>query len=146
MTQQDTNPPRPDDPGTESRGGARAKAIEAYDGARERVRDAGRKAADTLDEAPLIALAGGLAAGALLAALIPRTEAETRALRPVGRRVKESARAAAEAAREAGTSRLDELGLTRDKGAETIRSILEGAGDALKTSAQAALSTARKAE
>jgi hypothetical protein len=125
-------------------GSARQKAIEAYDGARESVSDAGRRVGESLDEAPLIALAGGLAAGALLAALLPRTESETRMLRPVGRRLSGTARAAAQAARQAGSERLDELGLTPQKGMETLRSIFEGAGDAAKTSAQAALSTARK--
>ena len=125
-------------------GSARQKALEAYDGARESVSDVGRRVGDSLDEAPLIALAGGLAAGALLAALLPRTESETRVLRPVGKRVSETARAAAEAARQAGTERLDALGLTPQKGMETLRSIFEGAGDAAKVSAQAALSTARK--
>ena len=56
----------------------RQRAIEAYDSARER-------AGDTLGEAPLLALAGGLAAGALIAALLPRTETETRLLRPTAR-------------------------------------------------------------
>ena len=123
---------------------ARRKAIDAYDGARDTVSGAGRRAADTVSEAPLIALAGGLAAGALLAALLPRTEAERRALRPVGRKLSETTRTAARAAKEAGTSRLDELGLTPDKGKETLRSILEGASDAARTSAQAAVSAARK--
>jgi len=49
----------------------RQRAIDAYEGARER-------AAGSLSEAPLLALAGGLAAGALIAALLPRTKAETR--------------------------------------------------------------------
>ena len=44
----------------------RQRAIEAYGSARGR-------ASDTLNEAPLIALAGGIAAGALIAALLPRT-------------------------------------------------------------------------
>ena len=35
---------------------AREKAIEAYDSARDNRRDAGRKAGDGIDEAPLIAL------------------------------------------------------------------------------------------
>ena len=123
---------------------ARRKAIDAYDGARGTVNDAGRRAADTVSEAPLIALAGGLAAGALLAALLPRTDAERRALRPVGRKLSEGTRAAAQAAKDAGKSRLDELGLTPDKGKETLRSILDGATDAARTSAQAAVSAARK--
>ncbi|HEU4696214.1 MAG TPA: hypothetical protein VFR92_04545 [Sphingomicrobium sp.] len=116
---------------------SRQRAIEAYDSARERV-------SDTFGEAPLIALAGGLAAGALIAALLPRTEAETRAIGPTAKRVKQTARAAYEAAKDTGTQRLDELGLNRTKGEETIRSLLEGVTDAAKASGQAALDAARK--
>lgn len=117
----------------------RDRAGQAYD-------KAGRRASESIDEAPLIALAGGLAAGALIAALLPRTEAETRALRPVGDRIKGSARAAAQAAKDAGSARLDELGLTPDRGRETIRSIFQGATEAAKSSAQAALGAARTGE
>jgi len=124
----------------------RQRAIEAYDGAREGVAGAGKRATEGIDEAPLVALAAGLAAGALLAALLPRTQGETRLLRPTADKLTGTARAAAEAAREAGTSRLAELGLTREKGAETLRSIFEGAGDAAKISANAALSAARTRE
>jgi hypothetical protein len=122
---------------------ARERAIEAYDGARDRVAGAGQKAGDALTQAPLIALAGGLAAGALIAALLPKTRREEELLRPVGKRLTGTARAAADAAREAGTQRLEELGLTRDAGIDTIRSILKGAGEAAKTSAQAAVGTVR---
>ena len=101
------------------------------------------RATEGIDEAPLIALAGGLAAGALLAALLPRTESERRALRRIGDKLTGTAKAAASAAKDAGTSRLAELGLTPEKGRETLRSIFEGASDAAKTSAQAALSAAR---
>ena len=124
----------------------RSRAMGAYDEARETVSGAGRRASEGIDEAPLIALAGGLAAGALLAALLPRSESEKRALRPVGEKLTGTAKAAANAAKEAGQSRLAELGLTPEKGRETLRSIFEGAGDAAKTSAQAALSAARTRE
>ena len=121
----------------------RSRAIEAYDGARDSVAGAGRRANEGIDEAPLIAIAAGLAAGALLAALLPRTQTETRLLRPTTDRLTGTAKAAAAAAKEAGTSRLAELGLTREKGAETLRSIFDGAGDAARKSADAALSAAR---
>jgi hypothetical protein len=124
----------------------RTRAAGAYDGARDSVAGAGRRATESIDEAPLIALAGGLVAGAVLAALLPRTESEKRALRPVGDKLTGTAKAAAAAAREAGSSRLAELGLTPEKGRETLRSLFEGAGDAAKTSAQAALSAARERE
>jgi hypothetical protein len=121
---------------TDEQSSPRQRAIEAYEGARER-------ASDTLGEAPLLALAGGLAAGALIAALLPRTETETRAVRPTARRVKETAKVAFDAARDTGSQRLDELGINRDKGEETIRSLLQGVTDAAKASAGAALDAAR---
>jgi hypothetical protein len=67
-------------------------------------------------------------------------------LGPVAGRTTDRAGDAVNAARDAGEARLDELGLTRDKGSETLRSILEGAGDAAKVSAEAAVSTLRGQE
>jgi hypothetical protein len=122
----------------------RQKAVEAYDSARDGVGQVGTRASDAIDEAPLLALAGGIAAGALLAALLPRTRTETDLLRPVGSRVSETAKAAASAAKDAGTQRLRELGLTPEAGKDTLKSIITGAGDAAKASAQAAVSTVKK--
>jgi hypothetical protein len=121
------------DTGTSS---PRQRAIEAYEGARER-------ATDTLGQAPLLALAGGLAAGALIAALLPRTEAETRLVRPTARRVKDTARAALDAARDTGSQRLGDLGISREKGEETIRNLLGGLTDAARASADAAAQAVR---
>ena len=114
----------------------RQRAIEAYESARG-------SATDTLGQAPLLALVGGVAAGALIAALLPRTEAETRLVRPTARRVKDSARAAFDAARDTGSQRLDEMGLNRTKGEETIRDLIDRLTDAAKASASAAVDAAR---
>ena len=124
----------------------RQRAIEAYGNARDRVSNAGRRAGETIEEAPLIVLAAGLAAGAAIAALLPRTRAEDKLVKPVADRARETARTAVQAAKDAGQGRLDELGLTRQKGSDVIRSIIEGAGDAAKASAQAALGTVRRGE
>ena len=117
-------------------GSPRQRAVEAYESARERT-------VDSLGEAPLIALAGGLAAGALIAALLPRTNAETRLVGPTARRVKDSARAAIDAARDTGTQRLDELGISRQKGEETVRNLLDGLTDAARASGKAAMDSVR---
>lgn len=117
----------------------RQRAIEAYEDARER-------ASDTLGQAPLLALAGGLAAGALIAALLPRTSTEERLVRPTARRVKVGARAAAQAARDTGSQRLEELGLTRERAEETIRGLFGDVTQAAKESANAALDAARNAD
>jgi hypothetical protein len=122
----------------------RQRAIEAYGNARDRVGNAGRRAGETLEEAPLLVLAAGIAAGAAIAALLPRSRTEDRLLRPVRDRARETARTAVQAAKDAGQGRLDQLGLTRQKGSDAIRSILEGASDAAKASAQAAFGTVRR--
>ncbi len=127
----------------ETAAAAREKALEAYDSARDGAAVATRKASDGIDEAPLIALAGGLAIGALVAALLPKTAKEAELLGGFGGRLTDKARAAADAAKDAGKAKLDELGLTRDAGADALKSILKGAGDAARTSAQAAVGAVR---
>lgn len=137
---------RNSDQDTGGRSTPRQRAIEAYGNARDRVSSAGRRAGDSIEEAPLVVLAAGLAAGAAIAALLPRTRTEDKLLKPVTDRAKETARAAAQAAKDAGQGRLDELGLTRQKGSDTIRSIIEGAQEAAKASAQAAIGTVRRTD
>ena len=139
--QRDTNQTRRTDRSlTET---ARQRAIGAYDSARDSARAAGRRVGDGFDDAPLLALAGGLAAGAVLASLLPVSRKEKEYLGPVAGRIKDQAGAAASAARQAGEQRLTELGLTREAGQDTLRSIFEGAGDAAKAGAQAAVSNLR---
>jgi hypothetical protein len=128
---------------TEQPSTARERAIEAYEAARDNLADGRRKARDTLGDAPLIALAGGIAAGALIAALLPRTERETEFVRPTAKRVKDTAKAAYDAARETGSSKLQEVGISRDKGKATLQGLIEGIADAARASAGAAYDAAR---
>lgn len=128
--------PQADRPTSTRPPSVRDRAAGAIDEARD-------KTSDGIDQAPLIALVGGIALGALVAALLPRTKREDELLGGVGGRITGTARDAAEAARDAGKAKLDELGLTRDAGVETLRTILKGAGDAARTSAQAAVGTVR---
>jgi ElaB/YqjD/DUF883 family membrane-anchored ribosome-binding protein len=122
---------------------ARERAITAYDSARESAASASRKASDQLAEAPLAVIAGGIAAGALLAALLPTSNREKKLLSPVTDGLKDKASAAVDAAKQAGQARLGELGLTRDAGGEAVRKIVDGAADAIKASAKAAATTVR---
>ena len=114
----------------------RQRALEAYDSARGRASAAGRRAGNAFEEAPLVALGAGLAAGALIAALLPTTRRERELLKPYGDRVAGAARDAAGAARQAGSEKLRELGLTPD-------AIAERATEAAKATAQAAVGTFR---
>ena len=102
----------------QNRRSARERAIEAYEGAE-------RRAADTLTESPLIALAGGIAAGALIAALLPRTSAEDRVVKPAARRLRQSADAAVKAARATSKERFGDMGFSRKEGEETLKACRE---------------------
>jgi len=125
---------------------ARERAIDAYENARDNLTTGSRKAVDTLAEAPLLALAGGIAAGAIIAALLPRTKGETELVRPTAKRVRDTARAAYDAAREAGSSKLGEAGISRERGEASIKSLFQGVADAAKASANAAYDAARTKE
>lgn len=115
---------------------ARERAIDAYDNARERARD-------QLGGSPLLALGSGLAIGALVGALMPRTRAETRLMGKVGSRITTSARDALDAAKEAGREKLTELNITRDAGASAMQSLIDGLGEAARSSGQAAVDAVR---
>ena len=115
---------------------ARERAIDAYDNARERARD-------QVDGSPLLALGGGLALGALIAALLPKTETEDRLLGDAGGRITGGARSALDAAKEAGREKLSELNITRDAGKGAVQSLVDGITEAARTSGQAALDAAR---
>lgn len=115
----------------------RKHAIDAYDSARENSADAARSTGAAIGQAPLVALGAGLAAGAILAALIPTTRRERKLLTPYADRLSGAARDATDAARKAGSKKLRELGLTPD-------AVAEKASEAARHTAQAALGTLRK--
>ncbi|MEO7505351.1 MAG: hypothetical protein ABIT69_09235 [Sphingomicrobium sp.] len=122
---------------------ARESAIEAYDSAREGAVAAGRSVGDGIGSAPLMTLAGGLAVGALVAALLPRTKVEDKLIGPVGERVTGAGRAAVDAARSAGQDKLADLNITREAGKGVVDSIVDGLGQAVRASGQAALGSVR---
>lgn len=125
---------------------ARERASSALDSTREGAALAGRKTAEGVDANPVAALLGGLAIGAAVAALLPRTSREDAALGKIGGRITDGARHAAEAAREAGREKLGELGLSREGAREKLNAFASGAGDALRKSATAAAGSVRKSD
>jgi len=121
----------------------RERAIDAYDSARERASVARSSARENFGKAPLLTLSGGLALGAVLAALLPKTRVEDNVLGKVGGKITDGARVAADAAKEAGREKLSELNITRDAGASAVQSLIQGLTDAARVSGQAALGTVR---
>jgi len=96
---------------------ARARTASAYEAARSRASDATRKANEQLSVYPLSAVVGGFLLGALVGAMLPRTERETRLIGKTGRRVAGAAKDAAQRGIDAGREQFDQL---KSKATETI--------------------------
>jgi ElaB/YqjD/DUF883 family membrane-anchored ribosome-binding protein len=96
---------------------ARARTASAYEAARNRASDATRRANEQLSVYPLSAVVGGFLLGALVGALVPRTERETRLIGKAGRRVAGAAKDAAQRGIDAGREQFDQL---KSKAVETV--------------------------
>jgi ElaB/YqjD/DUF883 family membrane-anchored ribosome-binding protein len=98
---------------------ARDRTSAAYSAARDRAGTVGQRTAEGIDSAPMVAIAGGLALGALLGALLPRSSREEELLRPVGQKLSETARGAIDNARETARDQIGDLG---GRAADALRS------------------------
>lgn len=98
-----------------------------------------KHASEQIESNPLTILAGGIALGVVLGALIPRLAKEKELLAPVGKRIAETATAAASAARDAGKAEFDAIVPPRDAAKEQIGkiigSVFSAAKDATRTNA-----------
>lgn len=88
---------------------ARDRTLSAYEAARGRAADVTRQATDQIAIYPVGAVIGGLAVGALLGVLLPRTRREDELLGTAGRRLNEAARDAAQKGVEVSRERIDQL-------------------------------------
>jgi hypothetical protein len=127
-------------------GSARERASNAYEATRETAARARRRTADEFDANPMAALVGGLAVGALAAVLLPRTRAETAALGGIGGQINDRARDAAKAAREAGREKLGEYGLSREAARQKLSELASSAGEAVRSSVDAAARSSRRSK
>jgi ElaB/YqjD/DUF883 family membrane-anchored ribosome-binding protein len=117
---------------------AREKVDAAYATARDKASSAGQTALDGIQNNPLTVVAGGIAVGALIGALLPRTAREDQVLGAVGERLRAGAKDAAEAAKVAGIAKLGELGISEDAAKEKLASLLSSAKEAAASAGTAA--------
>ncbi|GAA0730165.1 hypothetical protein [Sphingomonas japonica] len=115
----------------------RDTATHAAEVTRDGARDAATKTAEAIENNPVVALVGGIAVGAALGALLPKTSIERQHLAPLGKRITESAAAAARAARDAGRDELGALAPDKDMAKAKASSFLETVAAAAKDSAKA---------
>lgn len=87
----------------------RSRTAAAYAGARDSASRVTQRAGEQINANPVAAVAGGFAVGALLAAVLPRTEREAELLGGVGNRINDVARGAARSAADAGRQQVEEI-------------------------------------
>ena len=102
---------------------ARERTASAYEAARTRASTATRKANEQLSIYPISAVVGGFLVGALVGAMLPRSERETKLMGKAGRKVAGAAKDAAQRGIVAGREQLDQL---KTKAAETVSETVSG--------------------
>ena len=134
---------------------AREKAADAYEKGREAAargvqqsRDYAHKAAEItsqgIDKNPLAIVLGGVAIGAIVGALLPRTERETKLMGKTGKKLNKKAKEMAKAAKSAGKEKVDSLGLNGDAVRDQFRDLVSKAAEAVKAAGVAATEVAKK--
>jgi hypothetical protein len=123
---------------------ARKRAETAYEVAREKTSETRARAGGAIEDNPVVALIGGLALGALVAAVLPKSRQESEYLGGIGEKITESARGAASAAKDAGRNTLADLGLNGDFARDQVSKLLEGAIQAVTSATGAAKESLRK--
>ncbi|WP_397606480.1 hypothetical protein [Sphingorhabdus sp.] len=107
-------------------------------------RQAKAKTIESVDKSPLAIILGGIAIGAIVGALLPRTERETKVLGKAGKKLNKKARKIAEAAKVAGMSQVDTLGLNGEAMRAQFRELVSKAALAVKAAGQAATEAAKE--
>lgn len=125
-------------------GAGREAAARGVQTSKEMAHKAAMKSGDAIDRNPIAVVLGGLAVGAIVGALLPRTEREKKALAPAGKKINERATQVADAAKKAGKEKIDALGLNGDAVREQFRDLVNKATEAVKAAGQAAGEAARK--
>jgi ElaB/YqjD/DUF883 family membrane-anchored ribosome-binding protein len=123
---------------------SKAAASRGVQSSKAMAQKAGKTTGQTIDKNPLAIVAGGIAIGAILGMLIPKTEREVKALGKAGKKVNETAKRAVNAAKSAGKERVDNLGLNQDALRDQFRDLVSKASDAVKAAGKAAADEARK--
>ncbi len=123
---------------------SKAAASRGVESSRALAKKAGDTTAQSIETNPLAIVAGGIAIGAIVGMLLPRTKQEQKALGKAGKKLNKAAKRAAEAAKIAGKDKIDSLGLNQDALRDQFRDLVGKASEAVKAAGKAAADEARK--
>lgn len=102
------------------------------------------KSGDSIDRNPLAIVLGGMAIGAIVGALLPRTESEVKVMGKTGKKLNKKAKKMAEAAKAAGKDKVDSLGLNSDAIRDQFKILVNKAAEAVRAAGDAATEAAKK--
>jgi ElaB/YqjD/DUF883 family membrane-anchored ribosome-binding protein len=125
-------------------GKSKAVASRSVESSRVLAKKATDTTTQTIETNPLAIVAGGIAIGAIVGMLLPRTKQEQKALGKAGKSLNKAAKRATEAAKAAGKERIDSLGLNQDALRDQFRDLVGKASEAVKAAGKAAADEARK--
>jgi ElaB/YqjD/DUF883 family membrane-anchored ribosome-binding protein len=128
---------------TERLQSARERTSEYAERARMRASEARQRAARGYDESPLAGALIGVAAGALIGLLLPRTRRENELLGDTRDRLADAAKSAARAAADTARQQLDEKGLNVDTAKAKLAEVGQQAKDVARNAAKTAASEAK---
>jgi ElaB/YqjD/DUF883 family membrane-anchored ribosome-binding protein len=123
---------------------SKAAASRGVESSKAMAKKAGETTGQTIDKNPLAIVAGGIAIGAILGMLIPKTQREVKALGKAGKKVNETAKRAVDAAKSAGKDKVDSLGLNQDALRDQFRDLVSKASEAVKAAGKAAADETRR--
>jgi ElaB/YqjD/DUF883 family membrane-anchored ribosome-binding protein len=123
---------------------AKLKAEKAASSTKAGAKKAAAKTVESVEANPLAALIGGLAIGAIAAALLPKTRRETELVGDVSNKIRSTATKAAKTARETAKEQLDTLGVNADAARGQLRDIANKIGKAASEATAAATDTIKK--
>jgi ElaB/YqjD/DUF883 family membrane-anchored ribosome-binding protein len=123
---------------------ARTRSTEAMTSTKAGARAAADKTVNSIEQNPLVALVGGLAIGAIAAALLPRTRQEDQAVGNIGTKVRETAASAVKTAKQTGKDQLDALGVNSGAAKDQMRDLIGKITSAATSAATAAGESLKK--
>ncbi len=123
---------------------AREKAERAAETSRKTAKQAAKKTTQTVHENPLAALIGGLAIGAIAAAMLPRSRKEVELVGDVSKKIRDTAANAAKTARDTAKGQLDALGVNADAARDQLRELTNKIGQAASSATSAAADSVKK--
>jgi ElaB/YqjD/DUF883 family membrane-anchored ribosome-binding protein len=119
-------------------------AARSVAGSKQLAKKAGQASTDGIDKNPLAIVAGGIAIGAIIGMLLPKSEREQKVLGKAGKAINDTAKRAANAAKDAGKAKVNEVGLGTDAMRDQFRDLVGKASEAVKAAGKAAADEARK--